>query len=85
MISGDVTSGSIYVLDRNSGVRYWIDFEDDHYGEYSQNGFERLICECNLLSLVDRPALLGRTNGRHAAVFDILRYVEKAGKLGGTM
>jgi hypothetical protein len=32
MVPGDLTSGSIYFLDRKSGVWYWIDFEDDHYG-----------------------------------------------------
>src|SRR5262252_6039877 len=32
MIPGDVTSGSIYVLNRKYGVWYWIDFEDDQYG-----------------------------------------------------
>jgi hypothetical protein len=31
MIPGDATSGSIYVLDRKSGVWYWIDFEDSQY------------------------------------------------------
>jgi hypothetical protein len=34
MIPADVTSGSIYVLDRKSGVWYWIDFEDSQYGGY---------------------------------------------------
>ena len=59
MIPGDVTSGSIYVLDRKSGVWYWIDFEDSHYGGYSREEFERLLSEGNLLSLVERPGLLG--------------------------
>jgi hypothetical protein len=59
MIPGDVTSGSIYVLDRKSGVWYWIDFEDSQYGGYSREELERLLSECNLLSLVERPALLG--------------------------
>ena len=58
MVPGDVTSGAIYVLDRKSGVWYWIDFEDDHYGGYSHEEFKRLLSECNLLSLVERPALL---------------------------
>ena len=58
MIRGDVTSGSIYVLDRKSGLWYWIDFEDEHYGGYSQEELERLLSECNLLSLIERPALL---------------------------
>jgi hypothetical protein len=58
MVPGDMTSGSIYVLDRKSGVWYWIDFEDSQYGGYSREELERLLSECNLLSLVERPALL---------------------------
>ena len=58
MIPGDVTSGAIYVLDRNSGVWYWIDFDDDQYGGYSQQELEQLLSECNLLGLIERPALL---------------------------
>ncbi|MBV9179986.1 MAG: hypothetical protein JO356_01625 [Acidobacteria bacterium] len=58
MIPGDLTSGAIYVLDRKSGVWYWIDFEDDQYGGYSQNELERLLNEGNLLCLIERPGLL---------------------------
>jgi hypothetical protein len=58
MIPGDVTSGAIYVLDRKSGHWYWIDFEDNRYRGYSQEELERLLSECNLLSLVERPVLL---------------------------
>ena len=58
MIPGDVSSGAIYVLDRKSGTWYWIDFEDNQYGGYSQEELERLLSECNLLSLVERPGLL---------------------------
>ena len=58
MIPGDPTSGTVYLLDRKSGVWYWIDFEDDHYGGYSQEELERLLRECTLLSFVERPALL---------------------------
>ena len=59
MIPGDVTSGSIYVLDRKSGVWYWIDFEDEQYGGYSQKELEQLLSEGKLLSLIERPGLLG--------------------------
>ena len=59
MIPTDVSSGSIYVLDRRSGVWYWIDFEDDHYGGYSREELERLLSEGNLLALIERPGLLG--------------------------
>jgi hypothetical protein len=59
MIPGDVTSGSVYVLDRKSGVWYWIDFEDSQYGGYSREELERLLSEGNLLALIERPGLLG--------------------------
>jgi len=58
MVPGDVTSGSIYVLDRKSGVWYWIDFEDDQYGGYSQEQLDLLLSEANLVALVERPGLL---------------------------
>ena len=58
MVLGDVTSGAVYVLDRKSGVWYCIDFEDEHYGGYSQGELERLLREGSLLSLIDRPGLL---------------------------
>jgi len=58
IIPGDETSGTVYVLDRKSGIWYWIDFEDSQYGGYSQEELEQLLSECNLLNLVERPALL---------------------------
>jgi hypothetical protein len=59
IIPGDLTSGAIYVLERKSGVWYWIDFEDNHYGGYSREELERLLSEGKLLSLIERPGLLG--------------------------
>jgi len=59
MISGDMASGSIYVLERKSGVWYWIDFQDSQYGGYSREQLERLLSEGKLLSVVERPGLLG--------------------------
>jgi hypothetical protein len=58
MIPGDAASGTIYALDRKSGAWYWIDFEDSQYGGYSPEELEQLLWECNLLKLVERPALL---------------------------
>jgi hypothetical protein len=58
MTPGDATSGTVYALDRKSGVWYWIDFEDSQYGGYSQQELELLLGECNLLNLDERPALL---------------------------
>jgi hypothetical protein len=54
----DAASGTIYALDRKSGVWYWIDLEDSQYGGYTREELEQLLWECNLLSLVERPALL---------------------------
>ena len=58
VIPGVETSGAVYVLHRRSGVWYWIDFEDSQYGGYSQEELEQLLSQCNLLNLVERPALL---------------------------
>jgi len=58
MVPGDANSGAVYVLDRKPGVWYWIDFEDNQYGGYSLADLERLLGECSLLSLVERPGLL---------------------------
>jgi hypothetical protein len=57
-IPGDATSGMVYVFDRKSGIWYRIDFEDSQYGGYNQEQLEQLLVECNLLSLVERSALL---------------------------
>ncbi len=58
MVPGDANSGAVYVLDRKPGVWYWIDFEDSQYGGYSLAELERLLEECSLLTLVERPGLL---------------------------
>lgn len=58
MVPGDANSGAVYVLDRKPGVWYWIDFEDSQYGGYSLAELERLLDECSLLTLVERPGLL---------------------------
>jgi hypothetical protein len=58
MVPGDTTSGTVYVLDRKPGVWYWVDFEDSQYGGYSLADLERLLGECSLLILVERPGLL---------------------------
>jgi len=58
MVPGDTNSGTVYVLDRKPGLWYWLDFEDNQYGGYSLADLERLLGECSLLSLVERPGLL---------------------------
>jgi hypothetical protein len=56
-------SGAFYVLDRKRGVWLWVDFEDDAYGGYTACDFDRLVHEYDLLSLVERPALLRTDSG----------------------
>jgi len=59
IITDDSQSGAFYVLDRRSNTWLWLDFEDDQYGGYSTSDFDLLVGEYDLLSLVERPALLG--------------------------
>ena len=56
--TNDPNSGAFFVLDRKRGVWLWIDFDDEAYGGYSGNDFDRLVHDYDLLSLVERPALL---------------------------
>jgi len=58
VVPGDMNSGTVYLLDRKPGVWYWVDFEDNQYGGYSLAELERLLDECSLLTLVERPGLL---------------------------
>ena len=58
-VTDDPASGAFYVLDRKRGVWLWIDFDDEAYGGYRIDDFDRLVQDYDLLSLVERPALLG--------------------------
>jgi len=58
VIPGDPESGAFYVYDRVSKIWLWLDFEDDKFGGYTVNDFERLVRECRFLDLVERPQLL---------------------------
>jgi hypothetical protein len=62
-IQGDAESGALYVLDRRTGIWFWIDFEDQQYGGYSLSDFDLLLHEYDILSLVERPGLLKATPG----------------------
>jgi hypothetical protein len=62
-VQGDLESGAFYVFDRKSSTWFWIDFDDQRYGGYSQNDFDLLIDENDILSLVERPGLLKATPG----------------------
>lgn len=57
-ISGDAESGALYVYDRRPGIWFWLDFDDEKFGGYSVNDFERLVRECKFLDIVERPYLL---------------------------
>lgn len=62
-VANDLDSGAFYVLDRRRGVWLWIDFEDEAFGGYSVNDFDRLVHEYDFLSLVERPPLLRVASG----------------------
>jgi hypothetical protein len=58
VVPGDPESGAFYVLDRKSGIWYWVDFEDQNYGGYSETDFECLMKAGRLARLIERPQLL---------------------------
>jgi hypothetical protein len=62
-VQGDPESGALYVFDRRTSTWFWIDFDDQQYGGYSQSDFDLLIREYDILSLVERPGLLKATPG----------------------
>jgi len=57
LVPGDPDSGAVYVLDRNTGTWYAVDFEDEQFGGYSVSQLETLLKECNFLDLIERPGL----------------------------
>jgi len=58
IVPGDPDSGAFYMLDRRTGVWYWIDFEDEKFGGYSEADFEILMNGCRFARLVERPSLI---------------------------
>ena len=62
-VQADPESGAFYVFDRKTSTWFWIDFEDQQYGGYSQSDFDLLIHDYDILSLVERPGLLEATPG----------------------
>jgi hypothetical protein len=63
IVTGDPQSGAVYVLERNTGIWFWVDFDDEQYGGYSMSDFDLLVQEYDFLSLVERPALLRASQG----------------------
>ena len=62
-VTNEPDSGAIYLLDRKRCVWLWIDFDDEAYGGYSVDDFDCLVHDYDLLSLVERPALLRARSG----------------------
>jgi hypothetical protein len=58
VVPGDPESGAFYVLDRKTGTWYWVDFEDEKYGGYSEADFECLIKAGRFARLIEQPQLL---------------------------
>ncbi|MGH9445841.1 MAG: hypothetical protein ACRD3O_08960 [Terriglobia bacterium] len=58
VVPGDPESGAFYVFDRKSSTWYWVDFEDDKYGGYSEADFECLMNACRFARLAEQPRLL---------------------------
>lgn len=59
VVPGDPGSGAIYVLERRTGTWFWVDFDDEAYGGYTETDFDLLMSACRFARLVERPRLLG--------------------------
>jgi hypothetical protein len=62
VVPGDPESGAFYVYDRRAMLWFWVDFDDEKFGGYTVNDFDRLVRECRFLDLVERPYLLAGKN-----------------------
>lgn len=58
VVPGDPESGAFYVLDRKAGTWYWVDFDDQKYGGYSEADFECLMKVGRFARLIEQPQLL---------------------------
>lgn len=61
--ANDPSSGALFLFDRKRGIWLWVYFEEDPYRSYSGNDFDHLVHDYDLLSLVERPALLSAGHG----------------------
>ena len=95
LVPGDPESGGLYVLDRKTGVFYWLNFDDQKWGGYSLEDYSALVRQHKLTALAQRPSLLERqVSGFAAGVarpgrslfarFSDSGYV-RAGRNGGAM
>src|SRR5262245_17822902 len=60
LVSGDPESGALYVLDRKSGVFYWLNFDDRKWGGYNLDDYNMLVRRHKLAELAQRPGLIER-------------------------
>ena len=60
LVPRDPDSGAVYILDRETGTWYSVDFNDKQYGGYSISQLEELLKECRSLELVERQGLWER-------------------------
>jgi hypothetical protein len=61
VVAGDPESGAFYVYDRRTQVWFWVDFDDDKFGGYNVDDFERLVRECRFLDVIEQPQQLSST------------------------
>jgi len=62
IVPGDPESGAFYVYDRRARIWFWVDFDDEKFGGYTVNDFDRLVRECRFLDIVEHPHLLAGKN-----------------------
>lgn len=55
LIPEDPESGAFYVYDRRARIWFWVDFDDEKFGGYTVDDFERLVRECRFLDIVEHP------------------------------
>jgi hypothetical protein len=67
LVPGDPESGGVYVFDRQEGVFYWLDFDDQKWGGYSLADYEALERTYRLSLLAQRPWLLKRLSAASKA------------------
>ena len=58
LVTGDPESGALYILDRKTGVFYWLNFDDRKWGGYSLAEYHALVRTHRLTTLARRPRLL---------------------------
>jgi hypothetical protein len=62
IVPGDLESGAFYIYDRLARIWFWVDFDDEKFGGYTVDDFDRLVRECRFLDIVERPNQLRGKN-----------------------